>query len=159
MIRSGSPTGPLGAGPRYCQHPITSKPLDHITTLTPDIAGVGGCSNNCFCDSSASGGAVCTDSTQCAQSCNSDADCSTGNFCTDRQDAVDACGSKICESYTDCSSTYSPTQKRGVAALFDRGESVVAERFRHVAAIRARWAEKFPRSTGCTRASVCGSDS
>lgn len=81
-----------------------------------DPAGSGGCSSNCYCDGAVNGQGYCTSNSACNSQCTTDADCGAGSFCSNRPITISVCGYSICESFSGCTSSYTPT-KRSLSIL------------------------------------------
>lgn len=80
--------------------PPTSSP--YCTDPNTGTPGQGGCSQDCYCDSSISGLAYCASSGDvCTAQCGTDADCGPDSFCSNRT----LCGYPFCESTVNCTST------------------------------------------------------
>ncbi|KAI1877602.1 hypothetical protein JX265_003610 [Neoarthrinium moseri] len=72
--------------------------------------GAGGCSANCYCDSSVSGNSVCDDALACGQTCDRDSDCPGGQFCLTGGYFATCPNGRTCASSASCTSTYSPAK-------------------------------------------------
>ncbi|KAF3016515.1 hypothetical protein E8E14_011261 [Neopestalotiopsis sp. 37M] len=80
----------------------TCQPGSSYTDL-----GAGGCSSNCYCDSSVSGYAVCDTAAACGSNCNSDSDCPGGQFCLSGGYFATCTNGRTCASSEGCTSSFS----------------------------------------------------
>ncbi|ETS79845.1 hypothetical protein PFICI_07374 [Pestalotiopsis fici W106-1] len=82
--------------------------------------GVGGCSNNCYCDRRPYGPPGICDTfnpdlgSTCGPPCAMDIDCPDGYGCSNGAYVVGVCGGVVCVPFTGCSSSFVPAKKRGL---------------------------------------------
>lgn len=89
-------------------HLSLPRPPATCTAPNAGIPGGGGCSSNCYCDSTTDPNfpAICDILVHsCADSCSSTDDCAVGAMCINNPTVVSICGGMVCGFYTSCTST------------------------------------------------------
>jgi hypothetical protein len=99
---------PPPTGPPPCNNPGTDAP------------GAGGCSIDCYCDTSVTTNTGICDNTAdralCSNACSTDADCGTGRSCITTVNIQGNCGSAVCILNGVCTSSVSKRDLFGFGA-------------------------------------------
>jgi hypothetical protein len=97
--------------------PYSPPPCNNPGT---DRAGAGGCSTDCFCDTSVeTNTGICdnqADVALCENACDADADCGTGRSCITTTNIQFNCGTAVCILNGVCTSTVSKRDLFGFGA-------------------------------------------